>query len=118
MAMAAFYLKGVVPPHVTLNQIFIGMMPFMAILHHQTIKIPLNPPFTKGDNYLSLEQRKELPLFGRRPIGPPSGAEAPLSELEDSPSRKLGRSLARRAKRGDLPARSPALRDEGRGEIF
>jgi len=44
MAMAAFYLKGVVPPHVTLNQIFIGMMPFMAILHHQTIKIPLNPP--------------------------------------------------------------------------
>jgi TRAP-type mannitol/chloroaromatic compound transport system permease large subunit len=31
VAMAAFYLKGVAPPHVTLNQIFIGMMPFMAI---------------------------------------------------------------------------------------
>jgi len=44
----------------------------------------------------SLYKREELPLFGRRPIGP----------------------LARRAKRGDLPARSPALRDEGRGEIF
>jgi TRAP-type mannitol/chloroaromatic compound transport system permease large subunit len=29
--MAAFYLKGVAPPHVTLNQIFAGMMPFMAI---------------------------------------------------------------------------------------
>jgi TRAP-type mannitol/chloroaromatic compound transport system permease large subunit len=29
--MAAFYLKGVSPPHVTLNQIFAGMMPFMAI---------------------------------------------------------------------------------------
>jgi TRAP-type mannitol/chloroaromatic compound transport system permease large subunit len=29
--MAAFYLKGVAPPHVTLNQIFGGMMPFMAI---------------------------------------------------------------------------------------
>ncbi|MBM4351465.1 MAG: TRAP transporter large permease subunit, partial [Deltaproteobacteria bacterium] len=31
VAMAAFYLKGVAPPHVTLNQIFMGMMPFMAI---------------------------------------------------------------------------------------
>jgi TRAP-type mannitol/chloroaromatic compound transport system permease large subunit len=31
VAMAAFYLKGVAPPHVTLNQIFMGMMPFMVI---------------------------------------------------------------------------------------
>jgi len=31
VAMAAFYLKGVCPPHVTLNQIFAGMMPFMMI---------------------------------------------------------------------------------------
>jgi TRAP-type mannitol/chloroaromatic compound transport system permease large subunit len=31
VAMAAFYLKGVSPPHVSLNQIFMGMMPFMAI---------------------------------------------------------------------------------------
>ena len=31
VAMAAFYLKGVAPPQVTLNQIFAGMMPFMAI---------------------------------------------------------------------------------------
>jgi TRAP-type mannitol/chloroaromatic compound transport system permease large subunit len=31
VAMAAFYLKGVSPPHVTLNQIFMGMLPFMAI---------------------------------------------------------------------------------------
>jgi TRAP-type mannitol/chloroaromatic compound transport system permease large subunit len=31
VAMAAFYLKGVAPPHVTLNQIFLGMMPFMGI---------------------------------------------------------------------------------------
>ena len=29
--MAAFYLKGVSPPHVTLNQIFAGMIPFMGI---------------------------------------------------------------------------------------
>ena len=31
VAMAAFYLKGVSPRHVTLNQIFAGMMPFMGI---------------------------------------------------------------------------------------
>jgi TRAP-type mannitol/chloroaromatic compound transport system permease large subunit len=31
VAMAAFYLKGVSPPHVTLNQIFLGMIPFMLI---------------------------------------------------------------------------------------
>jgi len=31
VAMAAFYLKGVSPPHVTLNQIFLGMIPFMMI---------------------------------------------------------------------------------------
>jgi len=31
VAMAAFYLKGVSPPHVTLNAIFAGMMPFMGI---------------------------------------------------------------------------------------
>ncbi|MDT3736542.1 MAG: TRAP transporter large permease subunit [Denitratisoma sp.] len=31
VAMAAFYLKGVAPPHVTLNQIFAGMMPFMGL---------------------------------------------------------------------------------------
>lgn len=31
VAMSAFYLKGVAPAHVTLNQIFLGMMPFMAI---------------------------------------------------------------------------------------
>lgn len=31
VAMSAFYLKGISPPHVTLNQIFMGMMPFMGI---------------------------------------------------------------------------------------
>jgi TRAP-type mannitol/chloroaromatic compound transport system permease large subunit len=31
VAMAAFYLKGVSPPHVTLNQIFAGMLPFMGL---------------------------------------------------------------------------------------
>jgi tripartite ATP-independent transporter DctM subunit len=31
VAMAAFYLKGVSPPQVTLGQIFSGMMPFMGL---------------------------------------------------------------------------------------
>jgi TRAP-type mannitol/chloroaromatic compound transport system permease large subunit len=32
VAMSAFYLKGVSPPHVRLNQIFAGMMPYMLIV--------------------------------------------------------------------------------------
>jgi len=32
VAMSAFYLKGVSPPHITLNQIFAGMMPYMLIV--------------------------------------------------------------------------------------
>jgi TRAP-type mannitol/chloroaromatic compound transport system permease large subunit len=31
VAMAAFYLKGVSPPHISLNAIFAGMMPFMGL---------------------------------------------------------------------------------------
>jgi Tripartite ATP-independent periplasmic transporter, DctM component len=33
VAMAAFYLKGVAPPHVSLNQIFSGMMPLYVDRH-------------------------------------------------------------------------------------
>lgn len=32
VAMSAYYLKGVAPKHVTLNQIFAGMMPYMLIV--------------------------------------------------------------------------------------
>ena len=32
VAMSAYYLKGVAPNHVTLNQIFAGMMPYMFIV--------------------------------------------------------------------------------------
>jgi TRAP-type mannitol/chloroaromatic compound transport system permease large subunit len=32
VAMSAFYLKGVAPKHVTINQIFSGMMPYMLIV--------------------------------------------------------------------------------------
>lgn len=32
VAMAPFYLKGIVPPHVTINQIFSGVMPFLWLV--------------------------------------------------------------------------------------
>jgi TRAP-type mannitol/chloroaromatic compound transport system permease large subunit len=32
MAMAAYYLKGIAPPHVQLVQIFRGCMPFLAMV--------------------------------------------------------------------------------------
>ncbi len=32
MAMAAYYLKGVAPPHVQLMQIFKGVMPFLGMV--------------------------------------------------------------------------------------
>lgn len=32
VAMSAFYLKGVAPKHITINQIFAGMMPYMLIV--------------------------------------------------------------------------------------
>ena len=32
MAMAAYYLKGVAPPHVQLTQIFAGVMPYLALV--------------------------------------------------------------------------------------
>jgi TRAP-type mannitol/chloroaromatic compound transport system permease large subunit len=32
MAMAAYYLKGVAPPHVRLNQIFAGALPFVFMV--------------------------------------------------------------------------------------
>ena len=32
VAMSPFYLKGVAPKHVTLNQIFAGMIPYMLIV--------------------------------------------------------------------------------------
>jgi TRAP-type mannitol/chloroaromatic compound transport system permease large subunit len=32
MAMAAYYLKGIAPPHVRLTQIFSGSLPFVLIV--------------------------------------------------------------------------------------
>jgi TRAP-type mannitol/chloroaromatic compound transport system permease large subunit len=46
VAMSAFYLKGVAPPHVTLNQIFAGMMPYMMIVILCMVVMYLWPPMT------------------------------------------------------------------------
>jgi TRAP-type mannitol/chloroaromatic compound transport system permease large subunit len=32
MAMSAYYLKGIAPPHVSINQIFAGCLPFLFLV--------------------------------------------------------------------------------------
>ena len=43
MAMAAYYLKGVAPAHVTLAQIFMGMVPFMLLQASAMVLLYLFP---------------------------------------------------------------------------
>ena len=43
VAMSAFYLKGISPPHVTLGQIFNGCMPFMAMVFISMVLLYLFP---------------------------------------------------------------------------
>ena len=53
VAMSAFYLKGVSPPHVTINQIFAGMMPYMFIVIFCLILMYIWPELTLWlPNYL------------------------------------------------------------------
>jgi hypothetical protein len=53
VAMSAFYLKGVAPKHVTLNQIFSGMMPYMLIVIICMVLMYLRPGLTLWlPNYL------------------------------------------------------------------
>jgi len=63
VAMSAFYLKGVAPPHVTLNQIFMGMMPFMGI---QVIALVLLYVFPE----IGLWLPQVLYKWGLKPINP------------------------------------------------
>jgi TRAP-type mannitol/chloroaromatic compound transport system permease large subunit len=57
VAMAAFYLKGVSPPHVTLNQIFGGMMPFMGIQVIAVILLYMFPTSGCGCHPSSISSR-------------------------------------------------------------
>lgn len=43
MAMAAFYLKGIAPPHVTLNQIYSGSLPFVGLVFLTMVLMYLFP---------------------------------------------------------------------------
>ncbi|MCC6982132.1 MAG: TRAP transporter large permease subunit [Bauldia sp.] len=43
MAMPAFYIKGIAPPHVQITQIFRGMLPYMAIVILSMVIIYLFP---------------------------------------------------------------------------
>ncbi|HUT49899.1 MAG TPA: TRAP transporter large permease subunit [Alphaproteobacteria bacterium] len=53
MAMAAYYLKGVAPPHVHLMHIFKGIMPFLGIVILAMIIIYIEPDIALGlPNYL------------------------------------------------------------------
>jgi TRAP-type mannitol/chloroaromatic compound transport system permease large subunit len=69
VAMAAFYLKGVSPPHVTLNQIFAGMMPFMGIQVLALVLLYIFPDIGCGCRrcFTGIERRDEAkgPRRGR-----------------------------------------------------
>jgi TRAP-type mannitol/chloroaromatic compound transport system permease large subunit len=53
MAMAAYYLKGVAPPHVQLMHIFKGIMPFLGIVILAMLVIYIEPRIALGlPNYL------------------------------------------------------------------
>jgi TRAP-type mannitol/chloroaromatic compound transport system permease large subunit len=53
VAMSAYYLKGVSPPQVTLNQIFAGMMPYMLIVILCMVVMYVWPALVLGlPNYL------------------------------------------------------------------
>ena len=63
VAMSAFYLKGVSPKHVTLNQIFAGMMPYMIIV----LAVPGLHVHLAGHDALAAR----VPLRRLRPRGHP-----------------------------------------------
>jgi hypothetical protein len=64
VAMSAFYLKGVSPSHVTLNQIFAGMMPYMLIVILCMVLMYIWPGLTCGcptTCTVAIEQAQAVP---------------------------------------------------------
>lgn len=43
VAMAPFYLKGIAPPHVTINQIFAGVMPYLGLVLFAMVLVYIFP---------------------------------------------------------------------------
>ena len=71
VAMSAFYLKGVAPKHVTLNQIFAGMMPYMLIVILCMVIMYIWPGMTLWlPNYLYGGRAGLAPLTDARPRRP------------------------------------------------
>ena len=108
VAMAAFYLKGVSPPHVTLNAIFAGMMPFMAI---QVIALVLLYVFP-GDRPLAAAHPLQMSAIARpdeptrrgqrRARSPaPAGSPAPGCRIAHG---RAGSKLTARARAAASPA--------------
>ena len=99
VAMAAFYLKGVSPPHVTLNAIFMGMMPFMGI---QVLALVLLYMFP-GHRALAAARPVQVALRLRRgcPRSNLTGRRGPRGSSREEPcwSAKSCASRARRCTR-------------------
>ena len=77
VAMSAFYLKGVSPKHVTLNQIFAGMMPYMLIVLICLVFMYIWPGMTLWLPEFLYGNRRGLPPSGAlrsRPRRPPTPA--------------------------------------------
>ncbi len=55
VAMAPFYLKGVAPPHVTINEIFSGVMPFLWIVLIAMVLVYVFPGIAPGCRTTSTE---------------------------------------------------------------
>ncbi len=97
VAMAAFYLKGVSPPHVTLNQIFLGMMPFMAIQILGDLSALHVPADRVVDTFPDLR--------GMTGTAAAAGDSSPMrdAELPGQPVRRNGNMISGQSPRG-LPA--------------
>ena len=92
VAMAAFYLKGVSPPHVTLNQIFAGMLPFMAIQVFALVLLYVFPASASGcprsstNSPFAIAFRRPARVTSRRRRGhlpslPAEGGDMLVSEI-------------------------------------
>src|SRR3989449_3832788 len=103
VAMSAFYLKGVSPKHVTLNQIFAGRMPYMIIVCICLVFMYVWPgmPLWLPEFLLrKIARRGASPPFRRR--SGPDGPLAPASPLDQDCG---GKAAAR--KESGLRGRSP-----------
>src|SRR5262249_47212190 len=108
VAMSAFYLKGVSPPHVTLNQIFNGMMPYMVVIIVCMVIMYLWPGMTLWlPNYLyggcGTKARQEG--HGRRT----HRTDRDRGRSGNRPRRRFGRGLRPRLSR---PHRGARRRDQ------